>query len=86
MISDGQMATTAATPPSPLATTTATTKTAVLKMEEAIERVGEVGTFSPKLEEILNFLLAETRNIRQEEDVFYLSKTTANVVFILIKS
>ncbi len=79
MISDGQMATTAttaATPPSPLATTTktttTTTKTAVLKMEEAIERVGEVGTFSPKLGEILAFLLAETRSIRQEDDRFYI--------------
>jgi hypothetical protein len=73
------MSTTAATPPSPLATaatttktTAATTKTAVLKMEEVIERVGEVGTFSPKLGEILNFLLAETRNIRQEDDDFYI--------------
>jgi hypothetical protein len=78
MISDGQMATTAtaATHPSPLATTATTkttatsTKTAVLKMEEVIERVGEVGTFSPKLGEILTFLLAETRNIRQEDDGF----------------
>jgi hypothetical protein len=85
MISDGQMATTA-TAAATTATTATTTKTAVLEMEEVIERVGEVGTFSPKLGEILTFLLAETRNIRQEDDGFlYLSKTTANVVFILIK-
>jgi hypothetical protein len=36
-------------------------------MEEVVERVGEVGTFSPKLEQILTFLLTETCNIRQEE-------------------
>jgi hypothetical protein len=77
MISDGQMATTAtaaATTAAATATTTktaaTTTKTAVLKMEEVIERVGEVGAFSPKLGEILTFLLAETRNIRQEDDDF----------------
>jgi hypothetical protein len=71
MISDGQMATTAATATTPPSTTTTTTtKTAVLNMEEVIERVGEVGTFSPKLGEILTFLLAETRNIRQEDDGF----------------
>jgi hypothetical protein len=68
------MSTTAATPPSPLATTTATTKTAVLKMEEVIQQVGEVGTFSPKLGEILTFLLAETRNIRQEDERFLFLK------------
>ncbi len=64
------MSTTAAT--AAAATAATKTKTAVLKMEEVIERVGEVGTFSPKLGEILTFLLAETRNIRQEDDVFYI--------------
>jgi hypothetical protein len=81
MISDGQMATTAtaaATTAAATATTTTTkttataAKTAVLKMEEVIERVGEVGAFSPKLGEILTFLLAETRNIRQEDDDLYI--------------
>ncbi len=75
MISDGQMATTATTAATSASaattkTTATTTKTAVLKMEEVIERVGEVGTFSPKLGEILAFLLAETRNIREEDESF----------------
>jgi hypothetical protein len=46
---------------------TQTTMTTVLSMEEVVERVGEVGTFFPKLEQILTFLLTETCNIRQEE-------------------
>ena len=46
--------------------TTTTTKTPLLSMEEAVKQVAEVGNFSPKLADILTFLLAETRNIRQE--------------------